>query len=70
MGTLANSEDLDEMLHISSEHIMFANLKTNTIFWGRKTIHNLSVTTDPFEMYNGTTQLTKWKNSLVKIGTS
>ena len=32
MGTLANSGDLDEMLHISSEGILFANLKTNTIF--------------------------------------
>ena len=26
MGTLANSEDLDEIQHISSERILFANL--------------------------------------------
>ena len=36
MGTLANDEDLDEILHISSERILFAYLKTNTIFWDRK----------------------------------
>ena len=28
MGTLANSEDLDEMQHISSGFALFANIKT------------------------------------------